>query len=257
MDLALRGRRIAVTGASAGIGRAVAVTLAAEGARLTLGARRPEPLDRLAAELGGDALAVAADLATTAGVSALLAGAQRLGALDGLVCCVGSTPLGGFADLDDDAWQRAFDTKLLATIRMVRAALPLLRAGHDARVVVIGGTSAFDPRPPLLTSAVMNAALGALVCGLARELAGDHIGVVCVDPGPTDTARYDGLREAVADARGVDAATAGEILVSGIPTGRVTSAQEVAVAVAACLSPRLTQLTGTRIAVDGAMTWAR
>jgi 3-oxoacyl-[acyl-carrier protein] reductase len=241
MDLGLSGQRIAITGASRGIGRATAMRLAGEGARLVLGARQQAGLDAVAAAVraaGAEAEAVAADLTGSTGSDALAARARRaFGGLDGLVCCVGSTPLGDFGTLTDAHWETAFRGKFMATVHAVRSCLPLLAERGPARVIVVAGNSSHDPSPVLMTSAAVNAALGALVSALARQYAADSIGFVCVDPGPTGTGRY-----------------ADRLITGRIPTGRISTPDEIAVAITAALSPLLTQLTGTRIVVDGAAT---
>jgi len=261
MDLGLAGRRIAITGASAGIGRAIALTLAEEGARLVLGARGEKALRHTARELSSRGMqpgVVVGDLTSPEGAAALVARAQQCyGGLDGLVCCVGSTPLGTFDALDDEMWLSAYETKFLGTVRAVRAALPALQASGHGRVVVLAGNSTFDPEPTMATSAVVNAALGALVSTLARSYGAEGVRFVCVDPGPTDTARFQALRKSMAHSHGTDESTAEKLIRARIPTGHITTPEEVAITVALSLSPKQPQLTGTRIVVDGAATWVR
>lgn len=262
MDLELAGRRVAVTGASSGIGRAVALTLGAEGARLALGARRPDRLDETVAAVGGagagDVFGMAADMAEEAGVRRLVDEAvRRYGGLDALVCCVGSTPLGSFESTDDDTWHRAWEGKVLATIRALRVSLPHLRRSDSGRAVILAGNSTYDPDPIMVTSAVANAALGALTACVAREFAREGVGVVCVDPGPTDTSRFEGLVQATAAAGSIDPASAAAALRDRVPTGRIAAPEEIAAVVAFCVSTVATHMTGTRVVVDGAATWTR
>jgi 3-oxoacyl-[acyl-carrier protein] reductase len=259
MELGLVGRRVAVTGGGAGIGRSVVLSLLHEGAHVIAAARSSDDLRELAAQgayLRGQLFTVCGDMASTWGLSSLIDECKsRVGGLDSLVCTVGNAPRGGFGLLDEDAWAQALDSKLLATVRAVRTALPSLEAASSARVVILAGNSCHDPSPALTASAVVNAALGALTACLAREFARSGVGFVCVDPGPTETVRFaDGLAE-IASRTGISVEEAKARMVGGLPTGRLSRPEEVAVGVCVLLSPRLSQLTGTRVVIDGAQTW--
>ncbi|MGP4110579.1 SDR family NAD(P)-dependent oxidoreductase [Streptomyces sp. 4N509B] len=264
MDLGLTGRRVVVTGASSGIGRATTLALAREGAELLLAARREEALAETAAraaEAGAAATGVAAvDLATAAGCQALgrAALARWSGRVDGLVVCVGATPLGTFAELSDEAWERAFTTKFLATVRLVRALLPGLRAadGDGGRVVVVAGNVALGPDPLLTTSGAINAALNNLVGSLGRELAPEGVGVTAVHPGPTRTDRYAALVAAAAGRHGGDATAGERAVLAATPRGVPAEAEEVAAAVTYLVSPAARHVTGTSLTMDGGRTWA-
>ncbi|MGN6130268.1 MAG: SDR family oxidoreductase [Nocardioidaceae bacterium] len=261
MDLGLSGRRVVIAGASAGIGRATALALAQEGCRLALGARSQPALDEVATvakDAGAEVVTAQGDLVEAAGARNLVeAAVERFGGVDALVCCVGSTPLGTFDEIDDAVWDLAWRGKFMASVRTLRAALPQLARADKGRAVVVAGNSAFDPSPMMSTSAVVNAALGALVTALAREYAGRGVGVVCVDPGPTETARFEGLARAVSRAQQVTLEVAAEQLRASAPTGGVCSPEEIATTIAFCLSPHVPQLTGTRVLVDGATTSVR
>lgn len=261
MDLGLAGRVTVITGASTGIGRAAALAVAAEGGRVAIGARRGDALEAVAEEIrgrGGDALAVPGDLVARAGVARLVdeAGA-RWGSVDALVACVGSTPLGGFDTLDDQMWQRAFETKFLASVRAVRAALPWFRKRGAGRAVLVVGNSAVSPSAGMVTSGAVNAALANVVAALARDLGPEGIGVVGVHPGPTDTARFEGLRALVARERGLAESAAADWVRTTIPTGRVGSPAEVGQLIAYLVSPLAAQLTGTSVVIDGGQTAGR
>lgn len=259
MDLALKDRRVVITGASSGIGRAAAFLLASEGAKIVLGARDEE---RLAAtvkavkEISPHVVHMSGDLRESECVDSLIGlGVREFGGVDGLVCSVGSTPLGRFTHIDDAAWAEAFNGKFLSTVRAVRAAIPVLKRSHFGRVVIIAGNSAHFPAPDTVTSATMNAGLGALAFALARDYASDGVGFVCIDPGPTRTARFEQLANALAESEGLTREQVEVRICNGLPTGRICEPREVADVVAMCLSPRATQLTGTRITIDGAATW--
>jgi 3-oxoacyl-[acyl-carrier protein] reductase len=257
----LTDRVIVITGASAGIGRATALELAEEGARLVLGARRAEALDAVAEaarSAGAEVVTHASDLITTEGAEGLVAvAADRFGRVDGLVTSIGSTTLGRFTELTDEAWKRAFDMKFLATTRAIRAALPQLRSSGQGRIILVAGNTVLEPQPDLLTSSVINAALSSLAGGLARELAADGIGVVTVHPGPVRTGRLDGLIDSVSRRLQLDEEAAARQVASQALDGRVGEPSEVAGLIAYLLSPRAAHITGTSVVIDGGQTWAR
>ena len=261
MDLELADRVVVVTGASSGIGRAVALTLASEGARLAIGAREPSRLEAVAEELRERetrVVAVAGDLTANSVVDRLARDAvDEFGTIHGLVCCVGSTPLGDFDELTDEIWEQAFEMKFLATIRAIRASLPAMREQLDGRIVVVGGNSAHDPTPWMLTSGAINSALGNLVSSLGRTYGREGIGVNCVSPGPVRTPRLEGLRAAVTARDSLDRAAAEERITSRIPNNRIAEPNEVAAQVAYLLSPLSRHVNGASLVIDGGQTWAR
>ena len=261
MDLLLKGRLVVVTGASAGIGRATAIALAREGAALLLGARRSDRLSAVAdeaRELGASQVDIAAtDLTTPEGIAKLAAAANRIGEVHGVVTCVGSTPLGAFDELDDATWQRAFDMKFLATVRVIRSLLPLLTRDGTGRLVLIGGNSALEPDPWMATSGAMNAALGNLAATLGRQLGPSGIGVACVHPGPTRSARLGGLVDSVAARLALPPSEAEQWITARIPRGALAEPEDIAAAVAFLCSPVATHVSGTTVSIDGAQSWAR
>ena len=146
MDLGLAGARALVGGGSGGLGSAIAATLRAEGASVGLVARPSDRLTEQAARL--DALAIPADLSTADGPAAAIeAGVAAFGGLDLLVVNSGGPPPGRFDELDEAAWQTAIDGTLWSSVRLLRAALPHLRAGRDPAILVILSSSAREPIP--------------------------------------------------------------------------------------------------------------
>ena len=157
MDYQLQGRVALVNAASRGIGRAIAEALAAEGVRVVISSRNQEEIDRAAREIaaahGAQVVGAAADVTDPGAAGHLVTIAvQRFGALDILVNNSGGPPFGTFTDHDDAAWQQAFDLLLLSVVRMVRAALPHLRASGRGRIVNVESTSVKEPLPGLILS---------------------------------------------------------------------------------------------------------
>jgi 3-oxoacyl-[acyl-carrier protein] reductase len=246
MDLQLTGRKALVTGASRGIGRAIAAELAREGCDLALCARGAEPLEALAKELretGRTVYAQAVDVADEQAVAGFVeTAAGQLGGLDVVVSNVSAGGLKG-----PDQWRLSFEADLLAFVRIVEAAVPHLERSDAAAIVVIGTTSAFDTLPP--TSANSYAAFKAAVLehasGLGHALAPRGIRVNTVSPGPVDFpgGAWDKLREGRPQFY--------ESIRARIPLGRLGHAEEVARAVTFLASPAASFCTAVNLVVDG------
>jgi 3-oxoacyl-[acyl-carrier protein] reductase len=243
MDLQLTGRKALISGASRGIGRAIAIELAREGCDLALCARGAEPLEALAKELGGTVYTQAVDVSDEQAVAGFVdAAAEQLSGLDIVVSNVSAGGLKG-----PDQWRLSFDADLLAFVRMVEAAVPHLERSDAAAIVAIGTTSAFDTLPP--TSANSYAALKAAVLehasGLGHALARKGIRVNTVSPGPVDFpgGAWDKLHEGRPEFY--------EGIRARIPLGRLGRAEEVARAVTFLASPAASFCTAVNLVVDG------
>src|SRR5579871_3878176 len=133
MDLGLSGRRALVTAASKGLGRACAAALAAEGAQVFIASRDEAQLAKTAGEVGAAGWRVS-DVADRDQVEALVAAAtEQLGGLDVLVCNAGGPPPGGFQATDEEGWRAGYELTLMSAVRLIRAALPHLKASDQAR----------------------------------------------------------------------------------------------------------------------------
>ncbi|HUH38733.1 MAG TPA: SDR family NAD(P)-dependent oxidoreductase, partial [Spongiibacteraceae bacterium] len=166
MDLGLTDRVVMVSGASRGLGYAIAQRLLAEGARVSIASSNSGAIERAAAELGGDAarlLACSCDVRSRSAIDAwrdqTLA---TFGAVHGLVVNAGGPPPGAFDDFDDEAWQGAFELTLLSSIRMIRAVLPSMRRQGGGSIVTLTSSSVKEPIPSLLLSNVMRSGVTSL-----------------------------------------------------------------------------------------------
>lgn len=258
MNLGLEGKRALVLAASDGLGLATARALAAEGARVVLCGRDLERAEAAAAalrdELGAEAHAAAADVALADDLDRLVADAVAvLGGLDVLVCNAGGPPPGGFAALDETAWDHAYALTLQSVVRSVRLALPHLRAGRAPAVLAIGSSSVKRPIPNLLLSNVFRPAVHALVNALAEELAADGIRVNLLSPGRIATGRVDRLDRARAEREGSSFEAVRAASLSRIPLGRLGEPDEFGRVAAFLCSEAASYLTGSSVLVDGGM----
>lgn len=255
MDLELAGARALVGGASSGLGAAVADTLVAEGARVALVARNADTLDARVAALGSGALRVAADLSTPDGpASAVDAAVTAFGGLDALLVNSGGPPLGRFDDLDEATWDRAIDGTLRGSLRLIRAALPHLRASDRGAIVVILSSSAREPIPGLTTSNVLRPGLVGLIKTLAAEIAPVRINGIA--PGRVATDRIAQLDAATAEREGIDRDAIRQRSIDRIPLGRYGDPAEVGRVATFLLSPAAAYVTGAIVPVDGGMVRA-
>ncbi|MBI5478971.1 MAG: SDR family oxidoreductase [Deltaproteobacteria bacterium] len=255
MDLSLAGSRAFVAASSAGIGYACAEALVGEGARVVLCARSAARLEAARAALAarGEVHALAFDLNGPDAARAVTEAAALLGGLDVLVVNGGGPPPGTFGDLDDTAWSAAAEGTLVGPVRMIRAALPHLRASARGRIVIIESTSVKQPIETLLLSNSLRLGVVGLAKSLATELAPAGVTVNVVCPGMTDTERLQELNRAVAARTGRIPEEVAAERARSIPMGRLARPAEIAAMVAFLAGARAGYVTGTVIAVDGGL----
>ena len=248
----LYGLRTLVTGATKGIGQAVATRLCSDGATVLATARTPP--SRLPERIQF----VAADLATKRGCDTVANAIQdRFGGIDIIVHVLGgsSAPAGGFAVLDDHEWQRALDLNLFPAVRLDRALLPLMLAQGSGVVVQITSIQSRLPLPDAtLAYAAAKAALANYSKGLAKEVSPKGVRVVRVSPGWVQTEAAVALVNELASKKGIDFDGARKLLMDslgGIPIGRPARPEEIADLVAFLASPRATSITGSEYVIDG------
>jgi 3-oxoacyl-[acyl-carrier protein] reductase len=259
MDLELKGKVAVVTGGSKGIGRAIALGLAAEGARVVAVARDAGAIDKVVAEArdrgGRDALGISADLSQLAEVERVVATTRReCGRLDILVNNAGAIRGGAFLDIPDAQWINDWNLKLLGYIRMARAVFPIMQGQGGGRIVNVVGAAARNPTAVYLTGGAANAALVNFTKGLADLGAESNILVTAVSPAATRTERWDSLMEQQAKASGKSVAEMRAAAQAPYKLGRIATPEDIADVVCFLTSARASFITGICITVDGGAT---
>lgn len=184
MDLGIDGKVALVTAASRGLGRGAARALAAEGARLVISARGEDRLRETAGELSGEVLAIPADVTDPSSPRRLVdAAVERFGGLEILVANAGGPPKARALDVEDDGMSAALNANLLTSIRLVRAAVPHMRAAGWGRVVLVTSSSVKQPIPDLAYSNTARTGLWAWAKTAAQDLIDDGITLNLVCPG--------------------------------------------------------------------------
>ena len=255
MELGLKGKTALVTGASEGIGMAIARKLAEEGVRVAICARTEAKLKATAAEIeratGVPIVPIAADLRSLAGCQGFVEQpAQRLGSVDILVNNAGASAFGPFVDLPDEAFVDAINGKLLGYIRCAKAVIPHMRRRGGGTIVNITGTTQ-QPIALHTPGSACNAAVRMFSKELSMELGPLNIRVNSVAPGRVQTARADRLLDAAAAAQGTSTAAMLSQLVKTIPSGRLGTGDDIADAVCFLVSARATYVNGAALVVDG------
>lgn len=239
----LTGMTALVTGASGGIGSAIARSLAAQGARVALSGTREEALKAVAAEIGGDSVILPCNLGDSAAVDGLVPRAvEALGKLDILVNNAGVTRDNLAMRMKDEEWSEVISVNLEAAFRLIRASLKPMMKARFGRIISITSVVGVTGNPGQANYAASKAGLIGMSKALAQEVASRNITVNCVAPGFIVSAMTDALPDAQKEA-----------LTTRIPAGRLGEGADIAAAVAYLASRDAAYVTGQTIHVNGGM----
>ena len=256
MDLGLTGKVAIVAAASSGLGKATAMELAAEGARVAINARNEEQL-RIAAEqihsaTGSEVLVVAGDVTNEDLVRRLVSETRStFGSVDILVANAGGPPAGFFDDFSSQHYREAVELNLISTINLCREAVPHMRERKWGRIVAITSIAAKQPVENLILSNTARAGVLGFMKSLSQQIATDGITVNTLCPGYHLTERLKSLSSSIANNEGVSVEDVYARWATSTPMKRIGDPKEFAAAVAFLCSERASYLTGAVIQIDG------
>ena len=259
MDLGLKNKVALVAGASKGLGKAVALGLAREGAQVAIFSRDHARIEAAAKEIrdatGAPALAIAADASRLDDIQrAVDATVKQFGALHIVVTNAGGPPPGEFINLTEEQWQTAVDLTLMSAVRLSRAAVPHMQKQKWGRIIHLGSLTIKQPYDNLMLSNSIRAAVLGLAKTQANELAKHGILVNMVSPGIIETDRVVQLMESRAKRNGTTAREEYALSEKNVPLGRVGQPEEFASVVVFLASERASFVTGAHVVVDGGET---
>jgi len=254
MDLNLTNKVAIVTGASRGIGRAIAQELGREQMRLVLVARSGHLLDEIAASIGSECLVYVADLRKAETASEVItATIRRFGCIDVLVNNAGATKRGDFLELSDEEWHDGFALKLFGAMRLCCSAWPHLMASQGS-IINIVGVGGHNASADFTIGGSVNAALLNLTKALAHRGLADGVRVNAINPGAIVTERLQRRIESVAAEQELDYEVAAKTMVQELGVARFGTPEEIAHVVAFLASSAASYCQGTIMDVDGGQT---
>jgi NAD(P)-dependent dehydrogenase (short-subunit alcohol dehydrogenase family) len=256
MDLQMNGKTALVTGASAGIDKAITLALAREGVDVAICARRKAPLEEAAAEVARATnrkiVPIPADLTKPADAEGFVKRAHAaFGRIDILVNNAGSSPGGVLDFLTEEHWAQSLQLKFMGYVRCLKHVLPIMQQQGHGRIVNLIGNDGVKPSYWEIAPGAANAAGQNLTLALAGQYGKDNISFVAVNPGPVRTERWAGLVDAMARDMKIPREEADTLAPRSIPLGRIAECEEVANLVAYLASDLAHFINGTMIEIDG------
>ncbi|WP_462405188.1 SDR family oxidoreductase [Gracilibacillus sp. Marseille-QA3620] len=255
MELGLKGKNALVVASSQGLGKAIAIKLAEEGANVMVTSRSADKLKTVVEELkkvnpAGNYYWHEADITQADDIDRLVKDtADKLGTIDILLNNAGGPPAGGFMDLSDEDWQKGFELNLLSYIRMIRAVLPHMKNG--GRILNMASISVKEPIQGLLLSNTFRLGIVGLTKTLAAEFAERDILINTIAPGVIATDRIDYLDQVTADKKGITVDEVKQHAENQIPLGRYGKPEEFANYAVFLLSSVNSYVTGQVYLIDG------
>jgi 3-oxoacyl-[acyl-carrier protein] reductase len=255
VDLGLRDRACIVTGASRGIGRATALTLASEGAALLLVGRRRDALEEVGRECAGRSAVAAIDITEhDAGERIAAACVDAFGRIDAVVNNAGTSRAVALDQLTEEDWQSQWELNVLAPMRLMRACVPIMVEAGWGRVVNVSSSSGKRPGQRNVAYSVTKAAELSLSRAFADAYAARGVLVNAITPGPIATELWlgdGGLADQVAAAQGIDRERVLAAVAEGVPLKRLGTEQEIANVITLLCSEAASNVTGAAWSVDG------
>jgi 3-oxoacyl-[acyl-carrier protein] reductase len=239
----LNGKNALITGATGGIGEAIAQALIAAGARVAISGTRVEKLESLAQTLGNDTVIVPCNLSDAAAVDGLFAQAEeKLGQIDILINNAGITKDGLAMRMKDDDWQSVIDVNLTANFRLSRAALKAMMKRKNGRIINISSVVGTMGNPGQANYCASKAGLAGMTKAMAAEVASRGVTLNCIAPGFIKTAMTDALNEQQQ-----------ERITSNIPAARFGLPEDIAAGVVYLASDQASYITGQTLHINGGL----
>ncbi|UYM14944.1 SDR family oxidoreductase [Endozoicomonas euniceicola] len=255
MNLNITNKVFMVAGASSGLGLGIARQLASEGAKVSIASRSPDKITQAASTISSE---------TSSEIRGYVFDARNqesirhwvhstlddFGHIDGVVINAGGPPPGSFDELDDKAWQNAFELTLMSAVRLIRETLPALKV-NGGSILTLTSSTIKEPVDFLTLSNVMRSGVASLAKSLADQLAEDNIRINNLIPGSIQTDRVDALNQYVASRSGTSRDQIRAKTEANIPLGRYGKTEEFAKAATFLLSDAASYITGSSLTVDG------